>query len=79
MAVFVKAYWKVILVFVLVGLVGGFFTGLFVLDSYPDSKEMIDWAFRDGNGQANAFLARENAKEEFDKNTVEEFTKAMRQ
>lgn len=32
---FLKAYWKNLLFFALVGLVGGFFTGLYVLDSYP--------------------------------------------
>ena len=32
---FVKNYWKSLLFFALVGLVGGFFTGLFLLDSYP--------------------------------------------
>ena len=32
---FIKAYWKTILFFVVVGLVGGFFTGIYVLDSYP--------------------------------------------
>ena len=32
---FVKKYWKTILFFVLAGLIGGFATGLYVLDSYP--------------------------------------------
>ncbi len=32
---FVKEYWKTILFFVLIGAVGGFFTGLYMLDSYP--------------------------------------------
>ena len=32
---FIKHYWKLLLLFALAGLVGGFFTGLFVLDSYP--------------------------------------------
>ena len=33
---FVKKYWKTLLFFVLCGLVGGFFTGLYLLDSYPE-------------------------------------------
>ena len=33
---FVKKYWKTILFFALAGLVGGFFTGLYLLDSYPE-------------------------------------------
>lgn len=32
---FLKAYWKTLLFFGLIGLLGGFFTGLYVLDSYP--------------------------------------------
>ena len=32
---FLKAYWKTLVFFAVVGLVGGFFTGLYVLDSYP--------------------------------------------
>ncbi len=32
---FIKNYWKTLLFFAIVGLVGGFFTGLYVLDSYP--------------------------------------------
>ena len=32
---FIKAYWKTLLFFGIVGLVGGFFVGLYVLDSYP--------------------------------------------
>ena len=32
---FIKKYWKTIAFFVVVGLVGGFFTGLYLLDSYP--------------------------------------------
>ena len=32
---FMKDYWKTLLLFAIAGLVGGFFTGLFVLDSYP--------------------------------------------
>lgn len=32
---FIKKYWKTILFFVFTGLFGGFFTGIYVLDSYP--------------------------------------------
>ncbi len=36
---FIKKYWKVILFFTLTGLVGGFFTGLYVLDGYPEDMQ----------------------------------------
>ncbi len=32
---FIKTYWKTLLFFAAVGLVGGFFTGIYLLDSYP--------------------------------------------
>jgi hypothetical protein len=32
---FIKNYWKTIAFFVVIGLMGGFFTGLYLLDSYP--------------------------------------------
>ena len=32
---FINKYWKTLLLFGVVGLVGGFFTGLYMLDSYP--------------------------------------------
>ena len=35
MKAFTKKYWKTLLFFGVVGLVGGFFTGLYMLDSYP--------------------------------------------
>ena len=35
MKIFIKTYWKTLLFFVLVGLLGGFFTGIYMLDSYP--------------------------------------------
>ena len=39
---FIKAYWKTLLFFGIVGLVGGFFVGLYVLDSYPaEIKEQL--------------------------------------
>lgn len=41
---FVRTYWKTVLFFALVGLVGGFFTGLNLLDSYPAEiqQQLID-------------------------------------
>ena len=32
---FIKSYWKTLLFFAIAGVVGGFFTGIFALDSYP--------------------------------------------
>jgi hypothetical protein len=32
---FINKYWKTLLFFALIGLVGGFFTGIYLLDSYP--------------------------------------------
>lgn len=32
---FVKTYWKTLLFFAVIGLLGGFFTGIYMLDSYP--------------------------------------------
>ena len=36
---FIKKYWKIILFFGLVGLFGGYFTGIYLFDTYP--AEMI--------------------------------------
>lgn len=36
---FVKTYWKTLLFFALVGLVGGFFVGIYALDSYPQEMQ----------------------------------------
>ena len=36
MADFLKKYWKTLLFFALAGIIGGFFAGLYQLDSYPD-------------------------------------------
>ena len=36
---FINRYWRTLLFFAIVGLVGGFFTGLFVLDSYPEELQ----------------------------------------
>lgn len=38
----IRTYWKTLLFFLLASLVGGFFTGLFLLDSYPPQiREML--------------------------------------
>lgn len=41
---FVKAYWKVILFYICVGAIGGFFLGLYSMDSYPApmQQELIE-------------------------------------
>lgn len=36
---FVNKYWKTLLFFALVGLVGGFFVGIYALDSYPQEMQ----------------------------------------
>ena len=36
MKALVKTYWKLLLIFAVVGLLGGFFVGLYALDSYPE-------------------------------------------
>lgn len=36
---FFKLYWKTLLFFALIGLIGGFFTGLYLLDSYPKNVQ----------------------------------------
>lgn len=33
---FARLYWKTLLFFTVTGLIGGFFTGIYLLDSYPD-------------------------------------------
>ena len=35
MSNFIRSYWKPLLFFAVVGLVGGFFVGIYQLDSYP--------------------------------------------
>ena len=35
MKIFIRSYWKTLLFFVVVGLIGGFFVGLYMLDGYP--------------------------------------------
>ncbi len=36
---FIKTYWKTLLFFAIVGIIGGFFTGIYVLDSYPPQMQ----------------------------------------
>ena len=39
---FIKSYWKTLVFFAIVGVVGGFFTGIYLLDSYPaDIKQQL--------------------------------------
>ncbi len=49
---FIKSYWKTLLFFAIVGLVGGFFTGIFVLDSYPPDmqQQLLDELTASGLG-----------------------------
>ena len=44
---FVKSYWKVLVFFTLAGLLGGFFVGFYLLDSYPADvvQEILDQGF----------------------------------
>ena len=55
----IKKYYKTVLFFALVGLVGGFFTGIYLLDSYPEQikQQLIDElkAFGIGNFPINIF------------------------
>ena len=36
---FIKTYWKTLLFFAIIGIVGGFFTGIYALDSYPPQMQ----------------------------------------
>ena len=39
---FIKTYWKTLVFFAVIGIFGGFFTGIYVLDSYPaDIKSQL--------------------------------------
>ena len=39
MKTYIKAYWKTLLFFAAVGLIGGYFTGLYALESYPPQMQ----------------------------------------
>ena len=55
---FLKSYWKTLLFFALIGLIGGFFTGLYVLDSYPADlrQQLVDELNAGGLGDLNINL-----------------------
>jgi hypothetical protein len=50
---FIKTYWKTLLFFAIVGIIGGFFTGIFVLDSYPPEmqQQLLDELTAAGLGE----------------------------
>lgn len=56
MKTFVKTYWKTLLFFALVGLIGGFFTGIYLLDSYPAQirQQLLDELDASGLGMLPA-------------------------
>ena len=49
---FIRSYWKTLLFFAIVGIIGGFFTGIYVLDSYPPEmqQQLIDELVASGLG-----------------------------
>ncbi len=55
---FIKAYWKTLLFFAVIGLLGGFFTGIYMLDSYPADikQQFLDELNAVGLGQIPADL-----------------------
>ena len=55
---FIKTYWKTLLFFAVVGLIGGFFVGLYVLDSYPPElqQQLIAELKKEGLGQLSPSL-----------------------
>lgn len=55
---FLKKYWKTLVFFAIVGLVGGFATGLYLLDSYPADirQQLVDELQGSGLGQIPADL-----------------------
>ena len=67
---FLKTYWKTLAFFTLAGLIGGFFAGLYLLDSYPaEIVEEIEWRgakmedvlylSKDDSGNINIILKEE--------------------
>ena len=50
MKAFIKNYWKTLLFFAVVGLIGGFFTGLYAVESYP--PEMLQALYDQGLNDA---------------------------
>ena len=61
MKTFIKTYWKTLLFFAVIGLVGGFFTGIYVLNSYPAElrQQLLEELKAAGLGQlpANRIMA----------------------
>ena len=55
---FIKVYWKTLLFFGIVGLAGGFFVGLYLLDSYPADikQQLLDELKNSGLGDIPADL-----------------------
>ena len=49
---FIKTYWKTLLFFAIAGILGGFFTGIYVLDSYPPEmrQQLLDELAASGLG-----------------------------
>ncbi len=50
---FIRTYWKTLLFFAIIGIFGGFFTGVYVLDSYPPEiqQELLEELVASGLGQ----------------------------
>ena len=50
---FIKSSWKTLLFFAIVGIIGGFFTGIYVLDSYPPEmqQQLLDELAAEGLGE----------------------------
>ena len=59
MKLFLKNYWKTLLFFAVAGLLGGFFTGLYLMDSYPADiqEQLINELAAAGLGQLRVDLA----------------------
>ena len=53
---FITDYWKTLLFFAIIGLIGGFFTGIYVLDSYPADikQQLLEELNGSGLGQVSA-------------------------
>lgn len=53
MKAFITSYWKTLIFFTMIGLVGGFFTGLYLLESYPADirQQLIDEMVASGLGR----------------------------
>ena len=56
MKAFIRKYWKILLFFAVIGLAGGFFTGLYMLDSYPAEirQQLLDELNTSGLGMFSA-------------------------